>query len=667
MQHEIIESTLAAGGRVLIAGPPGTGKSTLAATLAEGFANAGLVCIGCDPGSPAYGAPGAACVGIARGDGWELIDVEPICSLDAARFRLPLVEAAAALLERTAPGPCVLDAPGTYRGAPSAELISALARRLRADLVVLLERGDVAELAAELDALCVRILRLPASPLARAPSKRARARHRTALWNAYLDAGGIVCEVDVDALRLIGTPPPLDVPSAWQGRQVALLRAGGCVAFGEVVGLDAARLRLRVRGDPDGATALMIRDARRARDGLLGTAEPFPQGVTYRGPRDPRRSKSARAASLPRVTETEGRDVDGDRVGTASTEPQPLAAAELRPVVHVGPFTATLLNGVFRDPLLLVKLRHSSRMLLFDIGETPELDARTAHAVTDVFITHAHIDHIGGFLRLLRLRIGESSVCRIHGPPGLAANIAGLVSGVHWDRAGEGAPRFTVAELHPDETLHRFAVHAGEQTARLLEVVSAPDGRLLDESTLNVHAVTLDHLTPVLAFALESTVEINVRKERLAELGARPGPWLTALKQAIAAGRCDELIELPDGSRRAVGELADFLVLIRPGTKLVYATDLADTESNRRRLTELARNADVLFCESTFLSADADRAARTGHLTTRACGEIATAAKVARLVPFHFSRRYETDPGEVYREVRAACSSAVMPQAVRHE
>ncbi len=335
-----------------------------------------------------------------------------------------------------------------------------------------------------------------------------------------------------------------------------------------------------------------------------------------------------------------------------------------RPIVHVGPFTATLLNGVFRDPLLLVRLSHSNRALLFDLGETHTLGARTAHHVTDVFITHAHIDHIAGFLRFLRLRIGEPSVGRIYGPPGIAANISGLVNGVHWDRAGEGAPRFTVAELFPDETLRRFSIRAGERAARPLGISPAKDGLLLDEPRFAVRAKTLDHLTPVLAFALESKAEINVRKERLAELGARPGPWLTTLKAAIAAGRRDALVELPDGSRRRVGGLADFLVLIRAGAKLVYATDLADTAENRRRLEALARDADVLFCESTFLVADAERAARTGHLTTRACGEIASAANVARLVPFHFSRRYEADPAEVYREIRAAFPRTVVPRAL---
>src|SRR5690606_11635544 len=162
----------------------------------------------------------------------------------------------------------------------------------------------------------------------------------------------------------------------------------------------------------------------------------------------------------------------------------------------------TLLNGVFRDPLLLVRLGHSSRALLFDLGETHVLGARTAHRITDVFITHTHIDHIGGFLRLLRLRIGEPSVCRLYGPPGLAANISGLVNGVHWDRAGEGAPCFDVTELFPDGMLHRFSVRAGERTARPLGASRTEDGLLLGEPRFTVRATTLDHLTPVLAFAL---------------------------------------------------------------------------------------------------------------------------------------------------------------------
>jgi ribonuclease BN (tRNA processing enzyme) len=337
---------------------------------------------------------------------------------------------------------------------------------------------------------------------------------------------------------------------------------------------------------------------------------------------------------------------------------------EPRPVARVGHFVATLVNGVGGDPLLHVRVQHAQRSLLFDLGEATRLPARIAHQVTDVFISHAHVDHIAGFLWFLRSRIGTFPRCRLFGPPGLARNVAGLVAGVHWDRAAERRPRFEIAELGADGRVQRFALDAGDRAARRLDVRAAARGTLLEEPSLRVRAVTLDHGTPVLAFALEPAAEIKVRKERLAALGVAPGPWLTELKRKVQGGVMKGTVLLPTGRRRGVHTLAADLLLVEPGRKLVYATDLADTADNRRRLTELAAGADTLFCEATFCAAHAAQAARTGHLTARACGEIATAAGVRRLVPFHFSRRYADDPARVYREVAAACARTVVPPEI---
>jgi ribonuclease BN (tRNA processing enzyme) len=154
-----------------------------------------------------------------------------------------------------------------------------------------------------------------------------------------------------------------------------------------------------------------------------------------------------------------------------------------------------------------------------------------------------------------------------------------------------------------------------------------------------------------------------VRKERLAALGLPPGPWLSALKDALARDAADTPVALPDGSTRPAGALGRELVITAPGQTLAYATDFADMEANRRTLAALARGARVLLCESTFLVADAERAAATGHLTTRACAAIAEAAGVERLVPFHFSRRYESAPERVYEELAAFTSRLSRPPA----
>ncbi|MGB5538468.1 MAG: MBL fold metallo-hydrolase, partial [Gammaproteobacteria bacterium] len=218
-----------------------------------------------------------------------------------------------------------------------------------------------------------------------------------------------------------------------------------------------------------------------------------------------------------------------------------------------------------------------------------------------------------------------------------------------------------VYELH-DTRLRRCVVQAGRPGCELLEERPVRDGAILTEPGFCVRATTLTHVSPVVAYAFEPARELNIRKDRLQALDLAPGPWLGELKRRLQAGEITAAITLPDGSGRRVQALADELILVSPGKKLVYATDFADTADNRARVIGLAHGAHTLFCESTFCEADADQAARTAHLTTRACAEIAEAAGVARLVPFHFSRRYEHDPAAVYGEIAALSNRVVMPE-----
>jgi ribonuclease BN (tRNA processing enzyme) len=220
-----------------------------------------------------------------------------------------------------------------------------------------------------------------------------------------------------------------------------------------------------------------------------------------------------------------------------------------------------------------------------------------------------------------------------------------------------------VAELHGGR-LHRFVLQAGHAGARPLDEVAAADGVVHAEAEFRVRAATLDHGTPVLAFCLEPPLTVHVRKERLLASGLAPGPWLARLRQAAVAGESAGVIELPGGRRESVAALAAELLLVSAGERLAYATDFADTEDNRTRLARLAAGAHTLFCEASFLAADAKRAAQTGHLTAAACGAIGSAAGARFLVPFHFSRRYEDAPRRVYDEVRAACGQTVVPRGL---
>jgi len=316
---------------------------------------------------------------------------------------------------------------------------------------------------------------------------------------------------------------------------------------------------------------------------------------------------------------------------------------------HLGPAWATLVGGVFGDPLLHVRLRHRTASLLFDLGDPARLAARVAHQVQCVFLSHAHLDHIGGFLWLLRSRIGPFPPCRIFGPAETISRLENFLGAITWDRIEENGPVFEVAEIVGD-TLLRARLQPGKAIYRLQEqpVVA---GKILTDNDYTVTAVVCDHNIPSVSYSLEFHQEIKVRKERLAKAGWPPGPWLGRLKRCVTALRPDAEIELPDGSRRKTEELIRELLIILPGKKLAYVTDLADTPENLRKVTELARSAHTLFCETPFAAADKDKAENTQHLTTLAAIGIARNAEVERLVPFHFSKRYERNPEVIYDEL----------------
>ena len=616
---------------IFLWGAMGVGKSTLALELARWFSlhhGAGRI-LALDPGSPVFGVPGALNRGRWDGDTLRWDGCRALCTLDAARFRLPLVQAADRLLNDAARaglcGPLVIDPPGVVRGVAGAELLTALVKTLRVDQVLALVReGASPPLAAELTWLPVPVLQRSASPDAARPPRRERAARRTGLWDTYL-ANLTQESYPLADTVVLGTPPPRHLPHTWTGRQAALLDTRGrTLGMGEVTGLDHGVLTLRAPVRQKGAVAgILIRDAGRNARGRLET-------IPHAAP-----------LQAQRRVPPEMRPLD--------TSPDPGSAPVFS---HVGPAWATLVGGVFGDPLVHVRLRNQRRGILFDLGAAARLAPRVVHQVSAVCLSHAHLDHVSGFLWFLRTRIGAFGPCKIFGPPKTLTRIENFLGAVTWDRIENNAPVFEVGEFD-GAWLKRARLIPGSPKV-VLPALPVKEGVLLAEDMLSIKAVVCDHKIPSLAYALTFHMEIRVRKDRLTTLGLAPGPWLGLLKACIAGGRPEVEIDLPDGSLRSAGELARALTIIRPGRKLVYAADMADTAANREKVTALADGAHTLFCEAPFAMAHEDKAHATQHLTTLAAVEIARKARVARLVPFHFSKRYEKDPAAVFDEILSA-------------
>src|SRR5690606_13496291 len=136
-------------------------------------------------------------------------------------------------------------------------------------------------------------------------------------------------------------------------------------------------------------------------------------------------------------------------------------------------------------------------------------------------------------------------------------------------------------------------------------------------------AAPLEHSTDVLGWRIEAPARRHFVPAALRARGVR-GPAVAALRddgQTVVDG---ETVQLDEVSRMGDSQAVAF----------VFDTRWCDGA------LELARDADLLVCESTFLDADAGRAREYGHLTARQAGQLAATAGARRLVLTHFSGRY---------------------------
>jgi ribonuclease Z len=325
-------------------------------------------------------------------------------------------------------------------------------------------------------------------------------------------------------------------------------------------------------------------------------------------------------------------------------------------------FSPELVNQPFGDPGLFVDFNFEHRALLFDLGELGALAPKKLLRVSDVFVSHTHMDHFAGFDHLLRICLGRPTSIRLYGPPGFAAQVEHKLAAYTWNLVENYPGDFFVDawDVAPDWQGFGIRLRCRERFHRQpLQPRRFDDGVLCEEPAFRVRAAFLDHGLPCLGFAIEEKAHVNVWKNRLAGLGLAVGPWLKDLKDAVLRGQPDDLridATRADGSRESLtlGVLRDEVLHITPGEKIAYLTDFGFTPANVERIARLAARASQLFIESTFLDEDAQQAQRKRHLTARQAGEIARIAGARRVIPFHFSPRYADREADLRAEVEAA-------------
>jgi ribonuclease Z len=337
-------------------------------------------------------------------------------------------------------------------------------------------------------------------------------------------------------------------------------------------------------------------------------------------------------------------------------------------------FSNYLVNDPFGDPGLYVEVRWARRALLFDLGDNTALSPTRLLRASEIFVSHMHMDHFIGFDRVLRVALGRGKTLRLHGPPGLIANVAGKLRGYTWNLVDGYPLTIEVREFHERETrtalfLATDGFQPREQPTQPLPPAH-PAGLfpVVDDSMFTVRAVALNHRVPSFGYALEEHFHVNFNKEKLHAAGLPVGSWLKDVKQHLWEGKPDDFkftatLYFEHHKQElefVLGDVRERFATITRGQKIAYVVDVRYDQENEAKIVELAKGSDVFYCEAPYMERDADKAGERYHLTARQAGLLARKAGARELVVFHFSPRYTGMGEEIRKEAREAFEGATV-------
>lgn len=245
-------------------------------------------------------------------------------------------------------------------------------------------------------------------------------------------------------------------------------------------------------------------------------------------------------------------------------------------------------------------LRWNNEGLLFDPGEGTQRQFIFANiappVVNRIFVSHFHGDHCLGLGSML-----------------MRLNLDKVTHPIHCYYPASGKKYF-------DRLRYGTMYH---ETIQVIEHPIHEPGFVEDTGQFKIEAAFLDHGVDNIAWRITEADTRKYRKEQLEALGIK-GMLVRELQTSGKITIGDQTVTLDDVS------------WIRQGDSFVYVSDTRYCKS----AVEIAKNAKMLLCESTYLEEDKELAYKHFHLTAKQAATIAKEANAQQLILTHFSARY---------------------------
>ncbi|WP_292467581.1 ribonuclease Z [Methanolobus sp.] len=271
-----------------------------------------------------------------------------------------------------------------------------------------------------------------------------------------------------------------------------------------------------------------------------------------------------------------------------------------------------------------VMVNREGELMLFDCGEGTQqqmMRAKTGmKALTSIFITHFHADHILGIPGLIQTMSfhGRTEPLKIYGP--------------HW--------------------VHEFArilSALGYYKLRFeIDAIDLSPGDVIKRNDYSIVALKTEHSVPSIGYALiENERSGKFNRQKAIDLGVPPGPLFSKLHRGESVEVGGKIVHSQD----VVG-------VGRPGRKIVYTGDTRPCKA----VLEASKDADLLIHDSTLANDQQDWAIESMHSTAQEAASLAKEANVLNLVLTHISSRYSDNPAQLLEEAKNVFKKVVVAE-----